>query len=123
MLGQIVEHPRYGRGRVTAFDPPRIEVVFDSDPALPRRFSYPAVVDKFLRFEAEDAARRAHEDLEASTALLRRQELARIEENRRREEQIAEKRVEALRKKRSDAAKKAAERRKTALAAKSATEK
>lgn len=118
MLGEIVEHARFGRGTVTAFDPPRIEVAFDSDAGPARRFSYPAAVGRFLSFENPEAARRARADLEESDALTRQEALRRIEQNRRREEQIAQLRLESLRKKRSDAAKKAAERRKLALAAK-----
>lgn len=118
MLGEIVEHKRFGKGTVTAFDPPRMEVCFDSEPGAVRRFSYPAVTASFIRFVNPEAAERAARDLSHTDALARRDALLKIEANRRREEQIAESRMEALRKKRSDAAKKAAERRKLALASK-----
>jgi len=121
MVGEIVEHARFGRGTVTAFEPPRLEVRFDADPEQTRRFSYPAAAAKFIRFVDPGAAQRAMDDLAASSALLRQEALQKIEQNRRREEQIALLRLESARKKRSDAAKKAAERRRTALAAKKAS--
>lgn len=120
MVGEIVEHARFGRGTVTAFEPPRMEVRFDGDEGPARRFSYPAAVGRFIRFVGADAAQRAQADLAQSDALARQEALDKIESNRRREEQIAQLRLESMRKKRSDAAKKAAERRKTILAAKSA---
>ena len=118
MVGEIVEHARFGRGTVTAFEPPRMEVCFDAEDGMARRFSYPAAVVKFIRFVNPEAARKAREDLEQSDALARQDALQKIEQNRRREEQIALLRLESTKKKRSDAAKKAAERRKIALAAK-----
>ena len=121
MVGQIVEHTRFGRGTVTAFEPPRMEVRFDGEGDVTRRFSYPAAAANFIRFVDPDAARRAREDLERSDALSRQEALHKIEQNRRREEQIALLRLESARKKRSDAARKAAERRRVALAAKKAS--
>ena len=120
MVGQIVEHIRFGRGVVTGFEPPRLEVRFDGEEA-PRRFSYPGVTSKFLRFTDPEAARRARSDLEAASVLTQQEVMAKIEANRRREEQIATMRMEALRKKRTDAARKAAERRKQAAASKQQT--
>ena len=116
MVGEIIEHIRFGRGTVTAFDPPRMEVRFEGDDNQVRRFSYPAGVAKFIHFVDPDAAQRAQDDLARSNVLQRQEVLERIEQNRRREEQIAEQRLESARKKRSDAAKKAAERRRIALA-------
>ena len=118
MVGQVVEHVRFGRGVVTGFEPPRMEVRFDGEDA-PRRFSYPGVVSNFLRFTDPDAARRARSDLDAADVLDQQAVMAKIAANRQREEAIVERRLEALRKKRTDAAKKAAERRRQALAGKS----
>ena len=117
MLGEIVEHARFGQGTVTAFEPPRMEVTFDAEPDLPRRFSYPAAIYRFITFVNPEADNRARQDLSESDALQRQQALERIEAGRRREELITGLRLEAMRKKRSDAAKKAAERRRVALAA------
>ena len=97
-----------------------MEVRFDAEDGPVRRFSYPGATARFIRFVDPDAAERAKADLDASNELTRQDALEKIEQNRRREEMIAELRMESLRKKRSDAAKKAAERRKTALAAKKA---
>lgn len=120
MVGEIVEHARFGRGTVTVFDPPRMEIRFDSDGGEARRFSYPAAAARFIRFINPEAAQRAREDLENSDALARQEMLKQIEANRQREERISEERMESLRRKRSDAAKKAAERRRNVLAAKKA---
>ena len=116
MTGEIVEHVRFGRGVVTAFEPPRIDVRFDSECDRVRRFAYPAATARFLRFENPAAAEQARRDLEQDCAAARQDTLAKIEASRRREEQINALRMEAQRKKRVDSAKKAAERRKAAMA-------
>ena len=117
MVGERVEHIRFGQGVVTVFDPPRMDVCFEGEEKA-RRFTYPAVTSKFLRFIDPDTARRARSDLEANDVLTQQQIVEKIEANRRREEEISLSRVEALRKKRADAAKQAAERRRMAIAAK-----
>lgn len=117
MVGEIVRHVRFGRGVVTGFEPPRMDVRFDAD-QVSRRFSYPGVAEKFLSFEGAEAAERARRDLEAQSVLSQQAIMERIAQNRRREEQLNAARMDALRKKRTDAAKKAAERRKQAMAAK-----
>ncbi|MGX8706152.1 MAG: hypothetical protein ACSW8J_06205 [bacterium] len=117
MVGKQVEHIRFGQGVVTAFAPPRLDVRFEGE-AQDRRFSYPAVTSRFLRFIDADAARRARSDLEANDVLTHQEIVEKIEANRRREEELSQNRVDALRKKRADAAKQAAERRKMAIAAK-----
>ena len=60
MLGQIVTHTRFGRGRVTAFDPPRMEITFDDGAA--RSFAYPQAVEGFIRFESPAAMEKAVRD-------------------------------------------------------------
>ena len=117
MIGQRVEHIRFGQGVVTAFEPPRLDVCFDGEERA-RRFTYPAVTSKFLHFIDPDAARRARSDLEANDVLTHQQIVEKIEANRRREEEISQERVDAMRKKRAEAAKQASERRRMAIAAK-----
>ena len=117
MIGQRVEHIRFGQGVVTAFEPPRLDVCFDGEEKA-RRFTYPAVTSKFLRFIDPDAARRARSDLEANDVLTHQQIVEKIEANRRREEEISQELVDAMRKKRAEAAKQASERRRMAIAAK-----
>ena len=116
MIGEVVEHVRFGRGFVTEFEPPRIGVRFDSDAAV-RRFSYPAACKRFLTFESPAAAKRARRDLDAASADSLQADLEKIEQSRRRQEALNESRLEQMRQKRTDAARKAAERRKMALAA------
>lgn len=117
MVGERVEHIRFGQGVVTVFEPPRLDVRFDGE-EKDRRFTYPAVTSRFLRFIGPDAARRARSDLEANAVLTHQEIVEKIEANRRREEEISQSRVEALRQKRAEAAKQAAERRRMAIAAK-----
>lgn len=98
MVGEAVSHVRYGRGRVTAFAPPRIEITFDDGTA--RTFAYPQSVGRFIRFEDEAADRRAGQDRERAEVLDGEQTMARILAERQRAEETAQQRLEALREKR-----------------------
>lgn len=117
MTGEIVNHVRFGRGVVTDFAPPRIEVRFDGEGSEARRFAYPEAFSKFLSCESAEADARVKRDLEAAGAASRQQILAKIEQSRQREERMMALRLEEQRKKRADTAKKSAERRKAALEA------
>ena len=117
MVGEIVEHVRYGRGVVTGFEATRISVRFDAD-AMERRFAYPVAVERFLKFERPEAADRARRDMASSRACKLKSDQERSEAKRRRDEAEAALRMELMRKKRVDAARQAAERRRLAVAAK-----
>ena len=118
MVGEIVEHVRFGRGVVTGFEPPHIDICFDAEPSRSRRFSDPDAATRFLRFERAEAGARAQRDAEQASVASQQELLRRVEENRRREEQLTALRLEAQHKKRTDSAKRAAQRRREALAAK-----
>ena len=107
MIGEIVTHSRYGRGMVTAFEPPRIDIRFDGD-AAPRRFAWPSAAARFLTFENPEAAETARLALATAKLSLQEQLARRAEAARRREEQLAALREESLRQKRNAAARKAA---------------
>ena len=98
MLGQAVNHIRYGAGRVTAFEPPRVEVTFD-DGAV-RTFAYPQAVGRFLRFADEAAQRRAEQDRQDGEALSGQGQMEQLLARRRRAEAIDRQRLEAIREKR-----------------------
>jgi len=108
MLGEIVTHTRFGSGRVTAFAPPRIEVTFDD--GVVRAFAYPDAVDKFLRFEGEQARQQAMRDREQAEVSERERVLARLAENRRRAEEDNLRRMEAIREKKVATARRSAAR-------------
>lgn len=111
MIGEVVTHIRYGRGRVTAFDLPRIEIAFEDGSV--RTFAYPLAARRFLRFESDEARRRAQRDCEQADVIAREREEAMLEEKRRRAEEEARRYVEAQREKKAAAAKRTAAMRRT----------
>ena len=108
MLGEIVTHIRFGAGRVTAFEPPRLEITFE-DGAV-RAFAYPQAVGRFIRFERPEAEERARRDREDAGATARETDMARLMESRRRAEEDTRLRLEAIHEKRLTAARRAAAR-------------
>ena len=108
MLGQIVTHTRFGRGKVTAFNPPRMEVAFDD--GATRAFAYPQAVERFIRFESPDAQDRARRDREQNAVVAQEAELARLAESRRRAEEDNQRRLDAIREKKVAAARRTAAR-------------
>ena len=107
MIGEIVTHNRYGRGVVTAFEPPRIDIRFDGEETS-RRFAWPSAAARFLTFERPDAEEAARLAVATAELTLQEQLAIRAREARRREEQLSALREESLRQKRTAAAKKAA---------------
>lgn len=112
MVGEIVTHVRFGRGIVTAFAAPRIEITFDDDDSV-RTFAYPLSAKQFLRFERREAQERAERDCEQAEVIAREREQAILEEKRRKAEEEALQRIEAQREKKAAAAKRSAAMRKT----------
>ena len=108
MLGERVSHIRFGEGRVTAFDPPRIEITFASGEV--KTFAYPRSVERFIRFAGDEARQRALLDREQAEVLERESIEARLAEDRRRAEEAAQKRLEMLHDKKVAAARRSAER-------------
>ena len=108
MLGEIVTHTRFGSGKVTAFDPPRMEVTFDDGSV--RTFAYPQAVERFIRFENPDVGLRASLDRQQNAAVEREKDMARLMENRRRAEAENRQRLEAIREKKIAAARRTAAR-------------
>jgi len=108
MIGEIVNHVRFGRGRVTAFAPPRIEITFEGD--VVRAFAYPQAVERFLRFEREDARQRALRDRDQADTDARERDMLRILQDRQRAEEAARKSLDALHEKKVAAARRAAAR-------------
>ena len=102
MLGQAVVHVRYGRGEVTAFAPPRIEVTFEDGAA--RTFAYPQAVGRFLTFEDEAADARARRDRERSEVVAGERSMERMLDQRRQAEAITRQRLDAIRDKRIESA-------------------
>lgn len=111
MVGEVVTHVRFGRGIVTAFTAPRIEIAFD-DGAV-KTFAYPLSAKRFLRFERREAQERAERDCEQAEVVAREREQAILEEKRRKAEEEALQRIEAQREKKAAAAKRSATMRKT----------
>lgn len=111
MVGEVVTHVRFGRGIVTAFTAPRIEIAFD-DGAV-KTFAYPLSAKRFLRFERTEAQRQAERDCEQAEVIAREREQAMLEEKRRKAEEEAVRRIEAQREKKAAAAKRSAAMRKT----------
>jgi len=118
MLGEPVTHIRFGSGKVTAFDPSRMEVTFDD--GVVRAFPYPQAVERFLRFESLQAMQKALNDRKRADIVQRENEMARIMENRRRAEAETRQRLEAIREKKVAAARRTAAR--SAMARKTKTE-
>ena len=108
MLGEIVTHVRFGRGVVTAFQPPRIEVCFDDAPGIPRRFAWPSGAAQFLSFENPLAARELEKAMDTAETTAGERLAAMVEAGRQREALRAALYREQQRVKRQDAAKKAA---------------
>ena len=108
MLGQIITHTRFGRGIVTAFNPPRMEVTFDD--GATKAFAYPQAVERFIRFEDPGAMARANQDRQQAEVLKRESDMARLTENRRRAEEETRQRLEAIHEKKVAAAKRTAAR-------------
>ena len=102
MLGQIVTHTRFGRGKVTAFDPPRMAVTFD-DGAI-KAFAYPQAVEKFIRFEDAKAQSRALRDREIAETSEQELAMAVLAEHRRQAEEDNRRRLEAIHEKKVAAA-------------------
>ena len=109
MVGELVSHIRFGSGKVTAFEPPHIEVTFEEGAV--KTFVYPQAVDRFIRFEAEEARQRAARDLELARNLERESAQARLTADRQRAEEAARQRMEQLHEKRVAAARRTAARR------------
>ena len=107
MIGKVVTHTRYGRGVVTSFQPPRIEIAFDDGTV--KTFAYPGSVARFIRFEDEDAQHRAARDL-AREEVLSDRVAEQIREGRRRAEADALQLRDAQREKRIATAKRTAAR-------------
>lgn len=57
-----VTHVKFGEGNVVDCDGVHIKIVFNTD-SSEKTFPYPAVFEKFLRFENDDAQRLADEGL------------------------------------------------------------
>ena len=115
MVGEIVTHVRFGRGIVTAFAAPRIEITFDDDDSV-RTFAYPLSVNRFLRFERREAQERAKRDCEQAEVIAKEREQTMLEEKRRKAKEDAMRRIEAQREKKTAAAKRSAAMRKTKMA-------
>ena len=110
MVGEVVVHSRYGRGRVTAFSLPRIEVTFDNGD--PRIFAYPLSVGRFITFERKEAQEKAERDRKQAAVLEHEQAMERLLLDRQRAEEAARQRAEALREKKIASARRTASRRK-----------
>ena len=110
MVGEKVTHIRFGRGMVTAFASPRIEITFE-DGAV-KTFAYPQSVERFIRFEREEAQQRAKRDREQAEVLASERAQEIIREKRQRAEEEARRRVEANHEKKVAAARRIAARRK-----------
>ena len=101
-------HVRFGKGRVTGFTPPRIEVTFE-DGAV-RTFAYPQAVERFLSFENSEVQAQADRDLEQSEVAERQRELSRLLARRQQAEEDAIRRLEAMRERKAASARRTAAR-------------
>ena len=108
MLGQIVTHTRFGRGRVTAFDPPRMAITFNDGTV--KVFAYPQAVEKFIRFEDAEAQSRALRDREMAETSEQARVMAVLAEHRRQAEEDNRRRMEAIHEKKVAAARRTAAR-------------
>ena len=108
MVGEIVAHPRFGSGRVTGFEPPRIEVAFEG--GMVKTFAYPQAVGRFLNFEGEAARLQSERDRDRAEADARELAAARLLADRQRAEAAARQRLEQLHDKRVAAARRTAAR-------------
>jgi len=118
MLGEPVTHTRFGSGKVTAFDPPHMEVTFHD--GTMKAFPYPQAVERFLRFENPQTMQRALNDRKRADVVRQESEMASLMENRRRAEAENRQRLEAIREKKVAAARRTAAR--SAMARKSKAE-
>lgn len=109
MVGEIVIHVRFGRGIVTAFAAPRIEITFDDGTV--KTFAYPLSVKRFLHFERSEAQKRAAQDCEQDEVIAREREQTMLVEKRRKAEEEALRHIEAQREKKAAAARLCAARR------------
>ena len=108
MVGERVTHIRFGKGTVTAFAPPHIEITF-SDGAV-KAFAYPQAVDRFISFDGENAREKARRDREQSNVVAREKEMAKMLAVRQKAEEAARQRMEQLHEKKVAAAKRTAAR-------------
>lgn len=67
-----VTHVKFGAGNVVDCDGVHIKIVFNTD-STEKTFPYPAVFEKFLKFENDDAQKQADEGIESA-----KEEAARI---------------------------------------------
>ena len=116
MVGERVTHIRFGKGTVTAFAPPHIEITF-SDGAV-KAFAYPQAVDRFISFDGENAREKARCDREQSNVVAREKEMAKMLAARQKAEEAARQRMEQLHDKKVTEAKRRAARSAAARASK-----
>ena len=108
MVGETVTHIRFGKGRVTAFVPPHIEISFNDGTV--KTFVYPQAVDRFICFTSEAAQQQAQHDREQSEVLAREREMAKLLADRQRAEEAARQRTEQIHERKVAAAKRTAAR-------------
>ena len=116
MVGERVTHIRFGKGTVTAFAPPHIEITF-IDGAV-KAFAYPQAVDRFISFDGENAREKARRDREQSDVAAREKEMAKMLADRQKAEEAARQRMEQLHEKKVADAKRRAARSAAARASK-----
>ena len=116
MVGERVTHIRFGKGTVTAFAPPHIEITF-SEGAV-KTFAYPQAVDRFISFDGENAREKARLDREQADVAVREKELAKMLADRQKAEEAARQRMEQLHEKKVTDAKRRAARSAAARASK-----
>ena len=116
MVGERVTHIRFGKGTVTAFAPPHIEITF-SDGAV-KAFAYPQAVDRFISFDGENAREKARCDREQSDVVAKEKEMAKMLADRQKAEEAARQRMEQLHEKKVTEAKRRAARSAAARASK-----
>lgn len=108
MIGEEVVHIRFGKGRVKAFELPRIQIAFED--GTTRTFAYPQSVDRFIRFENEAVQQKAQHDREQAEILERENAMAKLLADRQRAEEAAKERMEALHEKKVASARRTAAR-------------
>lgn len=107
MVGKIVQHSRYGQGVIREYKDPYMMICFE-DVQIEKRFAYPLVFDRFLRFEDPEAQAQAEADISAVREEEDRKAQAHTLVIKQREQAMMEAHKAEIKAKRTAAAKKAA---------------
>lgn len=76
MVGEFVQHSRFGRGEIIEYAAPHIKIRFESGE---KRFAYPQAFESFLSFESAAMQARLNQDLESVHEAERAKQAAQAE--------------------------------------------